>query len=120
MFYEKVLKVKDAAVLTFTDLVLHLLVDYIRDVLLQPEAAEWFSTWWTGARGRYCLAHAGYGGSNNNMGVEVDWRDVQGLVPSSATISAFTCALVKFIADNSLILAQSIKTFSSQQMVCSL
>jgi hypothetical protein len=57
-----------------------LLVDYIRDVLLQPEAADWFRTWWTRARGRYCLAHAGYGGSNIDMGIEVDWRDVKGLV----------------------------------------
>ncbi len=98
-FFKKVLKVKDVVVLTFADLVQRLLVDYIRDVLLQPEAAEWFSTWWTGARGRYCLAHAGYGGSHNNMGVEVDVRDVNWLVPSSATICAFTSALVKFVAD---------------------
>jgi hypothetical protein len=40
-FFEKVLKVKDLSVLTFADLVQRLLVDYIRDVLLQPEAAEW-------------------------------------------------------------------------------
>ncbi len=33
------------------------------------------------------------------MGVEVDWRDVTVLVTSSTTISAFTCALVKFPAD---------------------
>ncbi len=32
-------------------------------------------------------------------GVEVDWRDVKGLVPSLATIGAFTGALVKFAAD---------------------
>ncbi len=82
MFYEKVLKVKDVAILTFADLVQRLLVDYIRDVLLQPEATDWFSTWWTGRRGSYSLEHAGYGGSNNNMGVEVVWRDVMGLVPS--------------------------------------
>ena len=50
-------------------------------------------------RGRYCLAHAFYGGSNNNMGVEVDWMDVKELVLSAATISAFTGALVKFVAD---------------------
>ncbi len=78
MFYEKVLKMRDVAVLKFADYVQRLLVDYIRDVLLQPEAADRFSTWWTGARCRYCLAHAGYGGSNNNMGLEVDWRDVKG------------------------------------------
>ena len=98
-FFAQVLKVKDIAVLTFAELAQRLLVDYIRDVLLQPEAAEWFSTWWTGARGRYCLAHASYGGSNNNMGVEVDWRDAKGLVPSSSTIGAYTGALVKFVAD---------------------
>ena len=97
-FYAQVLKVKDIAILTFAELAQSLLVDYIRNVLLQPEAAEWFSTWWTGARGRYCLAHAGYGGSNNNMGVEVDWRDAKGLVPSSSTIGAYTGALVKFVA----------------------
>ncbi len=77
-FFKKVLKVKDVAIATFADLDQCLLVDYIRDVLLQPEAAECFRTWWAGARDRYCLAHAGYGGSNNNMGVEVDWRDVKG------------------------------------------
>jgi hypothetical protein len=98
IFYEKVLKVKDVAIFTFADFVQLLLVDYIRDVL-QPEAADWFSTWWTGACGQYRLAHAGYGGSSNNMGVEVDWRDVKGLVPSSVTIGAFTGALVKFVAD---------------------
>jgi hypothetical protein len=48
--------------------------------------------------GQFYLAHAGYGGSNNNMGLEVDWRDVKGLVPSPATIGTFTCALVKFVS----------------------
>ena len=60
--------------------------DCIRNVLKQQRAANWLETWWTGDRGRYCLAHAGYGGSNNNMGLEVDWRDVKKLVPPSATI----------------------------------
>ncbi len=95
IFYEKVLKVKD--VVTFVDLVQRLLVDYTRDVMLQPEAADWYRTWWTGPRGRYFLAHAGYGGSNNNMGIEVDWRDVKGLVPGLAIIGTFTSALVKFV-----------------------
>ncbi len=40
MFYGKLLKVKDVAILTFADFVQRLLVDYIRDVLLQPEAAD--------------------------------------------------------------------------------
>ena len=49
--------------------------------------------------GRYCLAHAGYGGSNNNMGIEVDWQDVKKLVPPSATMGTFTVALMQFMAD---------------------
>jgi hypothetical protein len=47
------------------------------DVLEQPRAAEWFRKWWTGPRGRRTLAHAGHAGSNNNMRVEVDWRDMK-------------------------------------------
>ncbi len=54
-----------------------LLVNYIRDELNQPRAADWFQEWWTGARGWYTLAHAEYGGSSNNMVMEVDWRDMK-------------------------------------------
>ena len=57
-------------ILSFAEHAQALLVDYVRKVLKHPVAADWFQTWWTGVRGRYCLAHAGYGGSNNNMGVE--------------------------------------------------
>jgi hypothetical protein len=32
--------------------------------------------------------HAGYAGSNN-MGVEVDWRDMKALVPQSASLALF-------------------------------
>jgi hypothetical protein len=45
------------------------------------------------------LAHAGHEGSNNNMGVEVDWRDMKQLVPVSATLATFTGALIKNISD---------------------
>ena len=82
---------------TFANHAQALLVTCIRDVLKQPRAAEWFETWWTGDRGRYCLAHAGYGGSNSNMGVEVDWRDVKKLLPPSSTLSAFTGALTELL-----------------------
>ena len=88
-FYEQVLRVKNIMLLPFAVRAQALLVTYIRDVLKQPRAAEWFETWWTGDRGRYCLAHACYGGSNSNMGVEVDWRDVKKLLPASATLGAF-------------------------------
>ncbi len=46
-------------------------------VLEQPRAAERFRKWWTGPRGRRTLAHAGHAGSDNNMRVEVDWRDMK-------------------------------------------
>ena len=84
-FYEQVLRIKNIMIENFADHAQALLVAYIRDILKQPRAAEWFETWWTGDRGRYCLAHAGYGGSNSNMGVEVDWRDVKKLLPASVT-----------------------------------
>ena len=75
---------KNIMIENFADHAQALLVAYIRDILKQPRAAEWFETWLTGERGRYCL----YGGSNNNMGVEVDWRDVKKLLPASATLAA--------------------------------
>ena len=106
----------------FADHAQALLVAYIRDILKQPRAAEWFETWWTGDRGRYCLAHAGYGGSNSNMGVEVDWRDVKKLLPASATLGAFTGALMQFIADlgdeHVAFLAPTGGLFPSKQVLC--
>ena len=98
-FYKQAIRVTNISILSFAEHVQSLLVDYIRNVLQQSGAADRFRTWWTGDRGRYCLAHAGYGGSNNNMGVEVDWRDVKKLVPPSATIGTFTGALMQFISD---------------------
>ena len=52
-------------------------VKYIREDLGQPRAADWYEGHWTGTYGQYSLAHAGYTGSNNNMGTEVDWRDMK-------------------------------------------
>jgi hypothetical protein len=75
LFYKQTLKVNNIAILSFAEHAQALLVDYIRNELKQPGATYWFRAWWTGER-RYSHAHAGYGGSNNNMGVEVDWRDV--------------------------------------------
>ena len=47
--------------------------------------------------GRYCLAHAGYAGSNSNMGGEVDWRDIKKLVSPSVTVDSFKGALMQFL-----------------------
>jgi hypothetical protein len=52
---------------------------------------------WTGAKGRYCLCHAGHGGSSNNMGIEVDRRDVKKQCPPSAFLGTFLCILFQFI-----------------------
>ncbi len=47
----------------------------------------------------WTLAHAGHAGSNNNMGVEVNWRVMKQLVHASATLATFTGALMKNIRD---------------------
>ena len=72
-------------------------MEYLRDDLDQPRAANWFLVTWTGENGHYSYAHAKYAGSNNNMGIEVDWRDMKGECPSSATLGTFTGALVGLI-----------------------
>ena len=74
-----------------------LVVRYLRSV--SDEAANWYEEWWTGARGRYCLCHAMHGGTNNNMGIEVDWRDIKKLCPPSATLPTFLGSLVHFIKE---------------------
>ena len=77
-FYEQLVRVKDIATLPFADIAQQLLVTYVREDLRQPRAANWYQGHWTGNFGRYSLAHALYTGSNNNMGTEVDWRDMKG------------------------------------------
>ena len=96
-FYEQLVRVKNIAVLPFADTAQELLVKYTRDDLDQPRAANWYEGTWTGEYGRYSYAHAKYAGSNNNMGIEVDWRDMKGECPSSATLGTFTGALVGLI-----------------------
>jgi hypothetical protein len=97
-FYEHLVRVKDIASLPFkfADNAQQL---YIREDLGQPRAANWHEGHWTGPFERYCLAHAqaGYTGSNNNMGTEVDWRVMKGECPPSATVSTFTGTLVSLI-----------------------
>ena len=96
-FYAQLVRVKDFAVLPFADDAQQLLVKYTREDLEQLRAANWYEGQWMGPHGRYCLAHAGYAGSNNNMGIEVDWRDTKGECPQSATIGTFTGSLFALI-----------------------
>jgi hypothetical protein len=96
-FYEQLVRVKDIAALPFADTAQKLLVTYIREDLGQPRAANWYEGHWTGTYGRYSLAHAGYAGSNNNMGTEVDWRDMKAECPPSSTLGTFIGTLVSLI-----------------------
>ena len=97
LFYEQLVRVKEVAVFPFAEIVQLLLVTYVREVLKQPRAATWFEGTWTGEYGRWTLAHAGYAGSNNNMGQEVKWRDMKKEVAPSVTLGTFTGALVGLI-----------------------
>jgi hypothetical protein len=56
----------------------HLLVDYLR-TKHSDDVANWCRDFWTDARGRMCLTHGRYGGCNNNMVVEVSWREIKTL-----------------------------------------
>ena len=91
------MRVKNIAVLPFADTAQELLVTYVREVLEQPRAANWFEGTWTGEHGRWSLAHAGYTWSNNNMGQEVDWRDLKQECPPSVTLGTHIGALVGLI-----------------------
>jgi hypothetical protein len=63
-----------------------LLVNHLR-MHVSADSADWYETYWTGARGRYCLCHSTHGGTNNNMGVEVDWRNFKKICPESSTLA---------------------------------
>jgi hypothetical protein len=66
--------------------------------------ANWCKTFWTEAPGRMCLAHSRYAGCNNNMGIEVSWRDIHppfrhaaGSRPSRRALYPFPGPAVHFI-----------------------
>ena len=68
-------------------------------VVSDDKSARWYEEHHTGAKGRYCLCHSTHGGTNNNMGVEVDWRDMSKLCPSSSTIGTFIGCLCHFVKE---------------------
>ncbi len=96
-FYTRILQVIDIGVQSFAEKCEELLVDNIREERKDPEAASCYMTYWIGTQRHHTLVHAGYCGSNNNMGVEVDWYEVKRIAPSSCTVGQHTAALVKFI-----------------------
>ena len=74
------------------------LVQHLR-VVSDDKLARWYEEHHTGAKGRYCLCHSTHGGTNNNMGVEVDWRDMAKLCPASSTIGTFIGCLCHFVKE---------------------
>lgn len=75
-FYELVIRLVKIAFEPLAEYAQELLVQHLR-TRFGNRPADWYEEYWTGARGRYCLAHCMHGGTNNNMGVEVDWRDIK-------------------------------------------
>ena len=97
-FYELVIRVVKIAFEDFAEYAQELLVQHLR-AHFGDRSADWYEEFRTGARGRYCLAHSMHGGTNNNMGVEVDWRDIKKLCPPSCSLSTFLGALFHFIKE---------------------
>ena len=85
-------------VITFANKAQALLVDYLRENY-GDACADWCRDFWTGKRGRLCLAHARYAGSNNNMCVEVSWRSIKKLCSAGCTLAYFLSMLCKFICN---------------------
>ncbi len=44
-----------------------------------------------------CLAHSRYAKCNNNMGIEVSWRDIKKLLPPNCSLGQFLGALCDYI-----------------------
>ena len=95
-FYAIMEQFVDIGVDSFKEFAVKALLSYLR-IHVNDESAAWFESYWSGPRGRYCLCYAGYAGSNNNMGMEVDWRDIKEQVPHTASLGTFIGALWQFI-----------------------
>ncbi len=73
-----------------------MLVDYLREKHC-GKVADWCRGFWTAERGRMFLAYSRYARCNNNMGVEVSWRQIKRVCPGLTSLAEFICALCKFI-----------------------
>ena len=68
----------------------------------KARAATWFNDTWTGERGNYTNATAGYVGNNLSSGIESNWRytrrDVDGYAGNTKRISleVFTPSLLQY------------------------
>ena len=96
-YYDIAVDAGEIGVEQFAKRVQTLLVQYLR-ARYGSDTANWCEKYWTGDRGRYCLVHSRYGGCNNNMGVEVTWRDIKKFCTVLMRLGAFIGALCHFIA----------------------
>jgi hypothetical protein len=96
-YYEFLLRIVDISFEGFATRMQDLLVDHLTEIC--ESTGKWFRDNWTGPRGRYCLCHATHGGSNNNMGVEVGWRDVKKICPPTSNLGTFLGALFHFVKE---------------------
>ena len=96
-YYDIVVDISDISVELFATRVQEMLVDYLR-AHHGNGPADWYERYWSGARGRYCLVHSRYAGCNNNMGVEVGWREIKKICDALAKLGAFIGALCHFIS----------------------
>ena len=95
-FYTIMEQFVDIGVASFKEFAVKALLSYL-STHVSDESAAWFESYKSGLRGRYCLCNAGYAGSNNNMGMEVDWRDIKEQVPHTASLCTFLGELWQFI-----------------------
>jgi hypothetical protein len=76
MTIDIVVNICEIGVESFATRAQHMLVDYLRSNY-GDKVANWCQDFWTGDRGRMCLCHSRHAGCNNNMGVDVSWRDIK-------------------------------------------
>jgi hypothetical protein len=97
-FYTILLRLVNIAFEDFARYVQALIVNHLL-MNVSAHASEWYETYWTGARGRYCICHSTHGGTNNNMGTEVDWRDFKKICPASSTLGTLIGCECHFIKE---------------------
>jgi hypothetical protein len=95
-YYDLIVAIGEIGVESFATRVQELLVAYLRETY-GDGPANWCFNFWTGDRGRMCLAHARYAGCNNNMGVEVSWKNIKEICSYLSSLATFIGALCKFI-----------------------
>ena len=91
------LRIVDISFLGFATRMQDLLIDHLTEI--SESTGKWYRDNWTGQRGRYCLCHATHGGSNNNMGVEVGWREVKRICAPTSNLGTFLGAFFHFVEE---------------------